>query len=111
MAKYDPSEYALITGLSTIAEIGNSECSDPVKMKTTAYALLTKATDFKNYTVNIPNNQESIKMSNEIFTIVKGLTDRYSSDSSVSAAYCSNKMAIIERAAKTIQISEGSKPR
>ena len=111
MAKYDPSEYSLITSISSLSEVGGSECSDPSQMKTTAYQLLLRSTEFKNYTNNIPNNQESIRMSTELFTIVKGLTDRYSSGVTVSTAYCTNKMSIIERAAKTIQTAIGTKPR
>ena len=111
MSKYDSSEYALIASLSSIAEVGNSECSDPVQMKVTAYSLLIKATEFKNYTADIPNNVESIKMSSEIFTMVKGLSDRYNSGDLVSVAYCTSKMTIIERTSKTIQTAIGTKPR
>lgn len=111
MAKFDSAEYTLITKISSISEIGNAECSDPIKMKSTAASLLLTSTEFKNHAIDIPNNDESIRISNSIYEIVKSLSDRYGSDNKVSIPYCNNKMTIIERAAKTAKSAIGNKPK
>lgn len=108
-SKYDTAEYTIVTSLSSIAEVGSTECADPVQMKTTAYSLMMKATEFKNYTADIPNSVESNRISNSLFDIIKGLSDKYNSGEKVSVVYCSNKMAIVERAAKAAKFAIGSK--
>lgn len=107
--KYDPMEYQLITSVSSLAEIGNSQCDNPNSIKKIGNDLLLKATEFKNYTAIIPNNMDSIQMSTNLLAEVKGLSTRYNLDNPASVPYCIEKMTLIEHSAKNIQTVLGAK--
>ena len=110
MAGFDANEYQLVTEVKTMAELAKQDCDDPSLMKITSTRLLFVTTEFKNYSTNIPNNGDSTRMSELLLKEVKGLSERYKNEE-VSVYYCTSKMSIIERTAKTIQIVIGVKPR
>ena len=110
MAGFDANEYQLATKVRSKAEISKTDCSDVVLTRRNVSSILNVTTEFKNYTSSIPHNEEATDMSKTLLLEVQGLSERYKT-TVPSEFYCITKMSIIERSAKTIQISLGVKPR
>jgi hypothetical protein len=110
MAGFDANEYQLATEIRSMAEISPKDCGDGVLMRPNVESLLYVSTQFKNYTSSIPNNEEAFSMSKSLLAEVQGMSERYKT-TNPSVAYCTTKLSIIERSAKTIQFVLGVKPR
>lgn len=110
MAGFDANEYQLASQIRSIAEVSVKDCGDGVVMRPNVSNLLYVATEFKNYTSSIPHNEEAFNMSKSLLAEVQGMSERYET-TNPSVAYCTTKMNIIERSAKTIQFVLGVKPR
>ena len=110
MAGFDANEYQLATNVRSKAEISKTDCPDVALTRRNVSSILNVATEFKNYTSSIPHNEEATDMSKNLLLEVQGLSDRYKT-TEPSLAYCTTKMSIIDRSAKTIQTVLGTKPR
>ena len=111
MAGFDSNEYQLATEIRSMAEVSIKDCGNTVLMTPNVDSMLYVATEFKNYTSSIPHNEEATNMSKTLLLVVQGLSESYKTNSSPSEVYCTTKMSIIERSAKTIQTVLGTKPR
>lgn len=110
MARFDNNEYMLINTVRTQANLGAAKCGTPEVIQVVDN-IWYKTVELRNYAESIPNNQETIKMSQELAEIVKGLSVRYHSEKEVSLNYCTIKFGTIEKNAVTIQNVVGAKPR
>lgn len=110
MARFDNNEYMLINTIRTQANLGAAKCGTP-EVVSVVDNIWFKTIELRNYAESIPNNKETIKMSQELAEIVKGLSLRYHSEQEVSLNYCTIKFASIEKNAVTIQNVVGAKPR
>jgi len=110
MARFDNNEYMLINTVRTQANLGAAKCGTPEVVEVVDN-IWFKTIELRNYAESIPNNQETIKMSQELAEIVKGLSVRYHREQEVSLNYCTIKFSNIEKNAVTIQNVVGAKPR
>lgn len=110
MAKFDNNEYALVNTIHTQAQLGVASCGTP---EVVGYvdSIYNKSVELKNYSARIPRNEETVKMSEELLAITKGLFDRYHSGDTVSTTYCNLKFNNVETASDTMQKVIGDKPR
>ena len=83
--KYDNNEYGLINKVRTIAQ--QKHC-DEYSLK----VLYLTASEMKNYSEYLPNNQNSIDLVNDLFKLVDEIHNR---KQPISAAYCDAKLNII----------------
>jgi hypothetical protein len=110
MARFDNNEYMLINTVRTQANLGAAKCGTPEVVQVVDN-IWFKTVELRNYAESIPNNKETIKMSQELSEIVKGLSVRYHSEQEVSLNYCTIKFGNIEKNAVIIQNVVGAKPR
>lgn len=110
-ARWDNNEYALVNDIQTEAELGIDSCADAKAVTPYVNKMYNTSVNLKNYTKDVDRNQESIKMSQELLTIIKGLKERYSSGDEVSQKYCELKFTTIQTSTTTIKKSLGAKPR
>ena len=110
MARFDNNEYMLINTIRTQANLGASKCGTP-EIVGVVDNIWFKTVELRNYSESIPNNNETVKMSQELANIVKGLSVRYHSGEETSLNYCVIKFGTIEKNAVIIQNVVGAKPR
>jgi hypothetical protein len=110
MARFDNNEYMLINTVRTQANLGAAKCGTPEVVQVVDN-IWFKTIELRNYAESIPNNQETIKMSQELAEIVKGLSVRYHNEKEVSLNYCTIKFSNIEKNSVIIQNVVGAKPR
>jgi hypothetical protein len=110
MARFDNNEYMLINTVRTQANLGAAKCGTPEVVEVVDN-IWFKTIELRNYAESIPNNQETIKMSQELAEIVKGLSVRYHGEQEVSLNYCTIKFSNIEKNSVIIQNVVGAKPR
>lgn len=110
MARFDNNEYMLINTVRTQANLGARKCGTP-EVVAEVDAIWAKTVELRNYSESIPRNQETVRMTQELSEIVKGLSDRYHGTESVSLNYCTLKFGNIEKSATIIQNVVGDKPR
>jgi hypothetical protein len=111
MAKYDTTEYSLINQIKTKAQIAEENCNDKSLVITQLNELYNSALEFKNFTVYIPRNEDSVKLSSKLFTLTKDTRDYFNKTDKISPIFCKAKIQQIEKSADTIQHAIGSKPR
>lgn len=111
MAKYDTTEYSIITSIRTNSEIYQENCSVYDISKYNFNSLFYKSLEFKNFTQNIPKNDDAIKLSEQLFELAKQAKEHYSKHETVTAGFCKLKMQQINRSSEQIQKIIGSKPR
>lgn len=111
LMKYDPNEYQLITDVRTMSSFYKSQCDDQAMSKQHAYMLLSKTTNFANYSEHLPHNSTVKKSSTELKGMAQGLNDMYVKSDKVSPAFCKIKFESIERNAELMQKTIGAKPR
>ena len=102
---YDPNEYLLVTKVRTTAELTN--CNNPIQTATNIESMYVTATEFKNFSQYLPDNDATIGLSNKLFVLV----DELHKKESFSPAYCKIKLNMIAKSAEQIQQVVGSKPR
>ena len=110
MARFDNNEYMLINTIRTQANLGAAKCGTP-EVVAVVDEMWFKTIELRNYAESIPNNKETIRMSQELAEIVKGLSVRYHSTGDVGLSYCTIKFSTIEKNAVIIQNVVGAKPR
>lgn len=110
-ARWDNNEYALVNNIQTEAELGIGSCADQTATLPYVNKMYHDSVTLKNYTKDVERNAESIKMSEELLAIIKGLKERYSSGDEVSQKYCELKFTTIQTSTTTIKKSLGAKPR
>lgn len=111
MAHFDPNEYLLVDDIRSVAETSPRWCEDRDKMNSVVSQMFLTATKLKNYSKNIPDNEKTIILTDELYEEVYKLDKRYESPDKVSKSYCKMKLSIIEKSSETIQQVMGSKPR
>ena len=100
MANYDTTEYSLVNKVRTQAMV--SDCSsENVKL------MYNTTLELKNFAEYIPRNDATIKLTNQLYTIVDELHKR----ENPSPASCKVKLKLITTSAEEIQRVVGSKPR
>jgi hypothetical protein len=100
----------LINTVRTQANLGARKCGTP-EVVAEVDAIWAKTVELRNYSESIPRNQETVRMTQELSEIVKGLSDRYHGTEPVSLNYCTLKFGNIEKSATIIQNVVGDKPR
>ena len=111
MAKWDNNEYMLVNQVRTEAEFGVTKCASKAEVLPYVDHTYSKTIELKNYSAGIAHNEESVKMTEELLAIVKGMHDRYHSGDDVSQKYCELKFTSISTNTGTIQKALGAKPR
>jgi cytochrome c peroxidase len=111
MAHFDPNEYLLVDEIRSVAEVSPKFCDDRDKMNSYVNHMFLTATKLKNYSKNIPDNDKTIILTDELYEEVYKLDKRYDNPDKVSKSYCKMKLSIIEKSSETIQQVMGSKPR
>lgn len=111
MAHFDPNEYLLVDEIRSVAETSPKLCDDRDKMNKVVSDMFLAATKLKNYAKDIPNNEKTIILTDELYEEVYKLDKRYDNPDKVSKSYCKTKLSIIEKSSETIQQVLGSKPR
>ena len=66
---------------------------------------------FKNYSQDIPKNDNVIASSKKLHEIAEGLVQQYEKEGKVSGLFCKLKYTNIENSAALIQHVVGSRPR
>jgi|TARA_B100000780_G_C21126343_1_gene457139 hypothetical protein len=110
MAKFDNNEYYIINQIRTTTSLGEEHCGTKYA-KPLVNSLWIKVNEFNNYSASIPNNEQTIKMSEALKGIAKGLHVKYDVDPKVSKLYCTIKFDLLNKNAITIQNVVGGKPR
>ena len=97
---YDNNEYGLVNKVRTDALLKN--CN-----KEGIQVMYEDALQLKNYSQYLPRNDVTIKMNNDLFTLVDELHQK----DTFSPAYCALKLNTISKSAEKIQQAIGGEPR
>jgi len=100
VAHYDNNEYGLVNKVRTDADLKN--CG-----KDGIQTLYQDALELKNYSQYLPHNDTTIKMNDDLFTLV----DELHKKDTFSPAYCALKLNTISKTAERIQTAIGGEPR
>jgi hypothetical protein len=111
MARYDPNEYELITGIRAEARYYKEQCNDAVVSKMNANKLSLDIMMFELYSEHIPRNDALIKSAKDLREIAQGLDNQYTHAAKVSPAFCKIKFESIETSADRMQTIIGARPR
>ena len=110
MAGYDTTEYALVNRIKTQADLSAEDCKDVVKSKQNADSLYF-AVELKNFATNIPRNEDTSKLANNLVELTKQGKEAYVKNPNVSETFCKLKLQQIGRSAEVAQKVIGKKPR
>jgi hypothetical protein len=110
MARFDNIEYALVNQIHTQAQLGVTTCGTDL-VYSQVDDIYFKTVELHNYSATIPRNEETVKMTTDLYAITKGLKDRYASDDEVSQKYCEIKFKNIETSTGVMKKVIGAKPR
>ena len=111
MAGYDTNEYSLVNRVRTQAELSVEDCKDPKKAKINADSLYSTAIELRNFSTNIPRNEDSAKLANNLVELTKQAKEMYAKDTQPSETFCKLKLQQISRSAEVAQKVIGKKPR
>jgi uncharacterized protein YcbK (DUF882 family) len=111
MAGYDTTEYALINRIKTQSELYVEDCKDANKSKQNADNLYATAVELKNFSTNIPRNEDTTKLAINLVDLTKQGKEQYVKNSNVSETFCKLKLQQIGRSAEVAQKVIGKKPR
>ena len=111
MAGYDTTEYALVNRIKTQADLSVEDCKDPVKSKQNADNLYVTAVELRNFSTNIPRNEDTAKLANNLVELTKQGKEMYVKNPNVSETFCKLKLQQIGRSAEVAQKVIGKKPR
>jgi hypothetical protein len=100
VAHYDNNEYGLVNKIRTDAELKN--CT-----KEGVQVLYQDTLELKNYSQYLPYNDVTVKMSNDLFTLVDELHQK----DTINLTYCGLKLNTISKSAEQIQKVIGGEPR
>jgi hypothetical protein len=111
MAGYDTTEYALVNRIKTKSDLSIEDCKDQIKSKQNADILYFTAVELKNFSTNIPRNEDTSKLAGNLVELTKQGKEQYAKDSNVSETFCKLKLQQISRSAEVAQKVIGKKPR
>jgi hypothetical protein len=111
MAGYDSNEYAMVNKIRTKAELSVEDCKDPTKSKQNADDLYNTAIELRNFSVNIPRNEDTAKLAGNLVELTKQGKEQYVKNPNVSETFCKLKLQQIGRSAEVAQKVIGKKPR
>lgn len=111
LAPYDNIEYALVNKIRTMAYLAEPNCSNKKQVQSDLEGMYFISVEVKNFAQHLPDNKDSIKLTTDLSTLVKGAYDHYEKNEKVGEAYCKAKMKQIYSNAETIQKAIGAKPR
>jgi hypothetical protein len=111
MAGYDTTEYALVNRIKTQADLAVEDCKDVVKSKQNADNLYFTAVELRNFSVNIPRNEDTAKLAGNLVELTKQGKEQYVKNPNVSETFCKLKLQQIGRSAEVAQKVIGKKPR
>jgi len=100
VAHYDNNEYGLVNKVRTDALLKKCD-KDGVQV------MYEDSLQLKNYSQYLPYNDVTIKMNNDLFTLVDELHQK----DTFSLAYCALKLNTISKSAERIQQAIGGEPR
>ncbi len=110
MAKYDTTEYALVNKIKTKAELSVDDCKDQIKSKDNADNLYSTAVEMRNFSQNIPRNEDTAKLAGNLVELAKQNKELYAKGP-VSETFCKLKLQQISRSADVAQKVIGRKPK
>ncbi len=111
MAKYDTTEYSLVNRIKTQADLAVDDCKDVAKSKQNADNLYVTAVELRNFSVNIPRNEDTAKLAGNLVELTKQGKEQYVKNPNVSETFCKLKLQQISRSAEVAQKVIGKKPR
>ena len=111
MAGYDTNEYALVNKIKTKSEIYVDDCKDVTKSKQNADDLYNTAIELRNFSQNIPRNDDTTKLASNLVELTKQGKELYVKNPNVSETFCKLKLQQINRSAEVAQKVIGKKPR
>jgi len=100
VAHYDNNEYNLVNKVRTDALLKKCD-KDGIQV------MYEDSLQLKNYSQYLPYNDVTIKMNNDLFTLVDELHQK----DTFSLAYCALKLNTISKSAERIQQAIGGEPR
>jgi len=100
VAHYDNNEYNLVNKVRTDALLKKCD-KDGIQV------MYEDSLQLKNYSQYLPYNDVTIKMNNDLFTLVDELHQK----DTFSPAYCALKLNTISKSAERIQQAIGGEPR
>jgi len=100
VAHYDNNEYGLVNKVRTDALLKKCD-KDGIQV------MYEDSLQLKNYSQYLPYNDVTIKMNNDLFTLVDELHQK----DTFSLAYCALKLNTISKSAERIQQAIGGEPR
>ena len=100
VAHYDNNEYGLVNKVRTDALLKKCD-KDGIQV------MYEDSLQLKNYSQYLPYNDVTIKMNNDLFTLVDELHQK----DTLSPAYCALKLNTISKSAERIQQAIGGEPR
>lgn len=111
LSKYDNIEYFIVSEMRTLSTIAKTSCDDFNLTKENVNTLYFKSALFKNYAEKFEYNQDTTKAATGVHDIIKGMKDRYNTETEISETYCNLKMTAIESTTSAIQHGLARKPR
>ena len=111
MAGYDTNEYSLVNKIKTKSEIYVDDCKDVTKSKQNADDLYNTAIELRNFSQNIPRNDDTTKLASNLVELTKQGKELYVKNPNVSETFCKLKLQQINRSAEVAQKVIGKKPR
>jgi hypothetical protein len=111
VAPFDGGEYDRINHLRSTAVLEQSHCGDVAYMRGVSKEIYDQSIELTLYSSSIPHNSDTVKMIKDLDTITNGFYERYVKNSTVSTAYCQDKLTIIENTTAIIQAAVANKPR
>jgi hypothetical protein len=101
-ADFDNNEYAIANRIFTLAEVYKVGCSDPEKTKLNFTELSTLSLELVNYSADIPNNQDTVKLIAPMHKMISDASVKFNTETH-TATYCKLKLDNIELAAGIIK--------
>jgi hypothetical protein len=111
MARYDTSEYYIITNIRVKSEIGQQYCTEQGHAKIVFDNLYEQSKVFLYFTENIPKNNDANELAKNLVELTTQGKKQYSGNETVSAGFCKLKLQQINRTSESIQKVIGSKAR
>lgn len=101
-ADFDNNEYALANRIFTLAEVHKVGCGDAQKTKQNFNELATLSLELVNYSADIPNNNDTVKLVAPMHKMISEASVKFSTESH-TATYCKLKLDNIELAAGIVK--------
>ena len=103
MAPYDTNEHFLVNKIKFYSEFSKRNCANHEAAKTSAIHLFSLSSQLKSFSGNLPNNKETVKMTDLLFVLTDEFNTRYEINLTVNKTYCELKLQSISDSADKIQ--------